>query len=634
MNGDISSDSTKKFTPLWLLALVAVGVVAGLGSAGFLALLQASVGACFGHLANYFPVSPGHEGPSVTPAANPGEPVRWLLLLLPAIGGLASGLITFFLAPEVEGHGTDAAISAFHFKDGKVRRRVPLLKAITSALTIGTGGSGGREGPIAQIGSGFGSMLADWLHFPLPMRRTMMAAGMAAGIGAIFHAPMAGALFAAEVMYQGPDMEFELIVPSFITCIVAYSVFALFYGFHPLFVTPAYRFEDPQMLLPYLILALFTAMGAMLYVRAFYGVRGLFFDKLQSIPDHLKPMLGGLATGVVGFFLPEALGTGYGVLQACFNTGSGSPPTVGNLLSYDRVGGILGGMTTDPVILAAVLLGIIALAKIATTAFSIGSGGSGGVFGPAVVIGGSLGAAVGFLCGRIFPGLPVEPGAFAILGMAGFFAGAANTPISTIIMISEMTGNYNLLLPSMFVCVIAYSLCRRFTLYREQLQSRYSAPNKLGLMGRAVLSRVTVGETLARLTSDGVPVLYEDMRASEMVSLYEDSTLAYLPVVDVKGRPVGIVATENIRSLADDLDTQILVIASDLVLRTPFVTRDESLLTVVNMIAEHGVPEMPVVDEKDLSRIIGIIGEKEISAFYGLWFSETEVLGYRESQVG
>ena len=193
MSTDIRPVRSEKVAPLRMLtALVVVGIVAGLGSAGFLALLEGSSHLFLGNLAHYFPLTPGYEGTPYDPNFHPGEPIRWLLFLLPALGGLASGLITFTLAPEVEGHGTDAAINALHYKDGKVRRRVPVLKAITSAFTIATGGSGGREGPIAQIGSGFGSMMADWLRFPMSARRTMMGAGMAAGIGAIFHAPWPG----------------------------------------------------------------------------------------------------------------------------------------------------------------------------------------------------------------------------------------------------------------------------------------------------------------------------------------------------------------------------------------------------------------------------------------------------------
>ena len=614
--------STNKVNPLRLfVALVAVGVVAGLGAAGFLALLERTTGLLLGHLANYFPLTPGNEASPFARPADVGEPIRWALLLLPAAGGLLSGLITFTFAPEVEGHGTDAAISAYHFKDGKVRRRVPLLKALTSALTIGTGGSGGREGPIAQIGSGFGSMLSDWLGFPPTVCRQMMAAGMGAGIGAIFHAPMAGALFAAEVMYQGPDLEFEVLVPSFITCIVAYSVFGLFYGFHAIFITPPYHFSTPAMFLPYLVLALVTALGAMLYVRTFYGVRRLS-TLLEPIPDHLKPMLGGLITGLIGFFLPEALGTGYGVLQACFTSGPGSSPVVSDLQSYRAVSNALAGLSLSPAMVAGVLLGLIALAKIGTTAFSIGSGGSGGVFGPAVVIGGSLGASTGFVSQRLFPRLPVEPGAFAILGMAGFFAGAANTPISTIIMVSEMTGNYNLLLPSMFISIAAFTMCRRYTLYEEQIQSRYGAPNKLGLMGRAFLGHVTVGETLARLQTGPVPVVPETMTAAELLRQLGDSSLTYIPVADINGRPMGIIATEAIRELAETPETHSLIIASDLAIPTPFVTRGESLLTVVNNIQELAVPELPVVDEQDFFEIVGIIGEKEISATFALWFGE------------
>ena len=246
------------------LLCILIGVVAGLGAAAFFTMLEAGSSFCLGYLANYHPTTPTNEQPMFK-LFRDGEDgiVRWMLLILPAIGGLIGGLIVFKIAPEAEGHGTDAAIEAYHFKDGAVRTRVPFVKAIASMITIGTGGSAGREGPIAQIGSGFGSMLGRWVKAPPHERRILMVAGMAAGIGAIFHAPLAGALFAAEVFYRDPDFEHEVLVPSFISSIIAYSIFGTIFGFHSLFGTPdELTFEHAGILLPYLILAVVSAMNS------------------------------------------------------------------------------------------------------------------------------------------------------------------------------------------------------------------------------------------------------------------------------------------------------------------------------------------------------------------------------------
>jgi CIC family chloride channel protein len=254
-----------------VLALsVAVGLVAGLGAVAFLYMLKVADFVFMDYLAGYRMMCPGHEEPIARPAVATSPPLhRWLLLILPAAGGVVSGFIVFWLAPEAEGHGTDAAIEAYHFKGGAVRARVPIVKMISSAFTIGTGGSGGREGPIAQIGSGFGSILARILRLPTHERRTLMAAGMGAGIGAIFHAPLAGAIFGAEVLYSRLDIEHEILAPSFIASIVAYAVFGSVFGFDPLFITPPYQFDRVDILLPFTLLAFVCAGGAALYVSAF-----------------------------------------------------------------------------------------------------------------------------------------------------------------------------------------------------------------------------------------------------------------------------------------------------------------------------------------------------------------------------
>lgn len=595
-----------------VLAILAIGLVAGLGAAGFLTALEGAAALFLGRMANYVPITAGSEPPlfHVTPS---GDLLRWMLLVLPTAGGLVSGLITFTFAPEVEGHGTDAAIEAFHFKDGAVRRRVPFFKALTSAITIGTGGSGGREGPIAQIGSGFASMLSDWLRMPSQTRRILMAAGMAAGIGAIFHAPLAGAIFAAEVMYRGPHIEADVLLPAFTASIIAYCVFGSIFGFEALFVTPAYHFEQPLMLIPYALLALVAAGGAMLYTRFFYGVRRVMFGSLH-IPNHLKPALGGLATGIIGFFLPEALGTGYGVLQSCFDADAGRSAGVAALPSFDAVSGLFLGSTTSPALAAAVVLLVIALGKIATTGFSIGSGGSGGVFGPAVVIGGALGAATGYVSQILFPALPVHPGAFAVVGMAGFFAAAANTPISTIIMVSEMTGNYDLLLPAMFVCAVAYVLCKRFTLYEKQLASPFEAPAHVGAAGRSFLTQFTVLDALSVCDRPATKTVGRDAPLDQIAAVFAETSQSHLVVVDDEGYPLGTIS----RELADMLEAteNAPIIAGDLASPTPFVAGDDTALRVANLLTDRGLGALPAVDKDDFSRVLGVVGNKELVDVY------------------
>ncbi|HRX83427.1 MAG TPA: chloride channel protein [Phycisphaerae bacterium] len=602
------------FRRLLLMCLI-VGLVAGLGAAGFFVMLDAGSAFFMGYLAHFHPAPPGWEKPLFHFGPGDGLPIRWLFLIIPMLGGLVSGLITFTFAPEAEGHGTDAAIEAYHFKDGSVRARVPLVKSITSMITIGTGGSGGREGPIAQIGSGFGSVLGHYLKLSPNERRILMAAGMSAGIGAIFHAPLAGALFAAEVLYRGPDLEYEVVVPAFVTSIVAYCTFGVFFGWHPLLVTPNYAFNQVSLLAPYLLLGIISAGGAWLFTRTFYGVRGFMFKRLH-IPNHLKPAIGGGLTGLIGFFLPEALGAGYGVVQACFNNDvAGVGPTILELPTAAAIRGILpAGMA--PGLVGAVILGLIALAKIGTTAASIGSGGSGGVFGPAVVIGAALGGSTGLLFQHFFTSLAIQPGAFALVGMAGFFAGAANTPISTIIMVSEMTGNYKLLLPAMLVCMVSYLLCQRFSLYEKQLPSRMDAPSKLGTMARAILRRLTVGNAVRRRPDAGLVVVPESMTLKSLVDRYVMTTQLCFPVVDEEGRLTGVIAAQDIRRTLTEVQMAELVIAADIAVPATTLTADESLLTAINHMVRTEREELVVVDGADNRRIIGTVSRGDIIAEY------------------
>ncbi len=252
-------------------AAVLVGVVAGLGAVLFSTACSVVVRYSLDGVVGYRAIAPDGEArlPWLPESDTPLN--IWLLLVVPTVGGLISGILVFTFAPEAEGHGTDAAIDAYH-RGKSIRPRVPLIKMVASALTIGTGGSGGREGPIAQIGAGFGSLLARVMKFRPSEHRVLIAAGMGAGIAAIFRAPLAGDLFAAEILYSSPEFEAEVILPTGLASVVAYCTFGLFFGWKPLFATPQLHFDNPWLLVPYLILAIMMAFLAMLYTRTFYAL--------------------------------------------------------------------------------------------------------------------------------------------------------------------------------------------------------------------------------------------------------------------------------------------------------------------------------------------------------------------------
>ncbi|HZE96982.1 MAG TPA: chloride channel protein [Planctomycetota bacterium] len=442
---------------LMLLATL-VGVATGTGAVLFYVATVVAVRLALGGGAGYWPEPhPGGEPHLIWPVLPRHEFIPGLLLLIPAVGGLLSGLLVGMFAPEAEGHGTDAAIKAYHEKDGLIRPRVPLVKTLASALTIGSGGSGGREGPIAQIGAGIGSTLANLLGLAPSERRVLMAAGVGAGVAAIFRAPLAGALFAAEVLYWSPEFESEVIIPAGIASVVSYCTFGSVFGWAPLFRTPDFAFHNPLELGPYLLLALAMTTLAGVYTRSFYGFADLF-HKLK-LPPWMKPALGAFLTGAVGLALYYATGRRTEALSVLS-------------FGYDSLQRALDGDPTD----GAGILMIVALGKILTTSLTIGSGGSGGVFGPSMVIGGCSGGALGLVFHHAWPRLVPYPASYVVLGMGGFFAAAAKTPFSTLVIVSELTGSYHMLLPAIWVCVISFMLSDEHSLFRSQVENRAASP--------------------------------------------------------------------------------------------------------------------------------------------------------------
>lgn len=533
-------------------------------------------------VAGYRPPAPAGEHHILTPTTTPFS--RWMLLFLPALGGIFSGWLVYTYAPEAEGHGTDAAIDAFHNRGGFIRGRVPFVKTLASAVTLTTGGSGGREGPIAQIGAGFGSFLATKLNLTDRDRRIMMAAGIGAGVGSIFRAPLAGALFAAEVLYRDPEFESDVIIPAGISSVVAYCLFCLVFGWGSLFESPDFVFRNPLELGPYLVLALVLVATGVLYIKSFYGLTALF-HKL-SIPNHFKPAIGGLCTGIIGFFLPQALAFGYGFAQMALN----NQLTISFLLA-------------------------LAIGKIFTTSFSIGSGGSGGVFGPSIVIGGAMGGAVGKFFHNIMPGVVTEPGAFVVVGMAGFFTAVSNTPISTIIFVSEMTNSYHLLLPSLMVCSVAYLVARKWTIFHNQVKGRIDSPAHAGEFFVDILQSIHVKDLMAKVRK--VDLIPQNMPFMEFKQYFSKTKQHYFPVMDTHERLVGIFSSTDIREVLFTPEIEHLVVVNDIATTDIIVTTmADDLNSVMQKFTTRNIESLPVVREDDHGILIGMLRRREVIAYY------------------
>ncbi|HLJ96041.1 MAG TPA: chloride channel protein [Gemmataceae bacterium] len=581
-----------------------VGIIAGVGAVVFFGACQLVFRYSLDAVAGYHPHTPGGEPPLFGETTGPLHP--WLLLLVPTIGGIFSGIIVFSLAPEAEGHGTDSAIAAYHYQQGLIRPRVPLVKIIASALTLGSGGSGGREGPIAQIGAGFGSFLGGACRLRPVERRILMAAGMGAGVAAIFRAPLAGALFAAEVLYRSPDFESEVIIPAGLASVIAYCTFGLAFGWKPLFTLPVellnvLTFDNPLTLVLYTLLALFLVVLAMLYTRTFYGLTYLFHR--LGLRPHLKPAVGACSSGLLGVALYYLLGQngqvlavlsfGYGILQDAMTVSADGPASL---------------------FFGLVLLAV-ALGKIVTTGLTIGSGGSGGVFGPSMVIGGCGGGALGIFLSWLWPTLMPHPANFVIVGMAGFFAAAAKTPFSTLVMVSEMTGNYNLLLPTLWVCALAFLLSDEQSIYRSQVESRSRSPAHQGDYVREVLAGLRVSQFMT--PQDQAPVLRPGDRLDRVLQRLASSPFQSLPVTDEASQLLGVVSLEEVHLASQSPHLRPVIVAEDLMRSDVSPLHPEDRLDrALELFVENDMLALPVVDGPPGQRVLGVVKRSDIASTY------------------
>lgn len=562
----------------WVALGILIGVVAGLGAILFYAAIQWMTALLLGGIAGFTPPLPSGEGiTAVTPIAH-----RWLLPIVTTLGGLASGIIVFTLAPEAEGHGTDAAIAAFHEYGGRIRSRIPPIKLVASAITIGSGGSAGREGPTAQIAAGFGSWLGDVLGLSSQDRRIAVVVGMGAGIGAIFKAPLGGAILGAEILYVR-DFEPDAIIPGFIASVVGYSIFGLWSGWTPVFGTgPGLTFTNPASLLWYVLLGVAAGLAGIGYVRVFYGTRDLFHR--LHIPPHVKPAIGGLGVGLIGLAFPQVLSMGYGWLQLAIN-GNTVELTVGMML-------------------------LLALLKIVATSLTIGSGGSGGVFAPGLYIGGMLGGGLWGLLHNHVPWLPAVPAPFVIVGMMALFGGIAKAPIAVMLMVAEMTGQFSLLVPAMFAATAAYLVSGNVGIYENQVQTRAQSPAHRGEYTIPLLQQLTVREAMQRDVITAAPEETVTMAEERMT----EHGLRGLPVLD-GGRLVGMfTATDALHARQEGTTSVGEAMHRDLVLAYP----TDSLYTALQRIAEANISRLPVVEPEAPDRLVGILTVRDLSAGFDL----------------
>ncbi len=490
-----------------ILDSILLGVVGAFAAQIFMFFLHWAQRIFLVTLAGYHPPGLPAEGGLLQQSIGPHG-----LLLIPlatTLGGLLSGLLIYTFAPEAEGHGTDTGVKAFHQTGGFIRHRVAPLKTIASAITIGSGGAAGREGPTALIAAGVGSSYATIFKRSEQDRRLLVLIGMASGLSAIFRSPIGTAFFAIEVLYSDMDFEASALLYTLLGSIVAYTVNGLFVGWEQLFLVPSLPIPQFKDYLLYAVLGIISGIVATILPTVFYGTRDLF--RKIPVPPHVKPAIGGLGVGLMAIGLPQILGGGYGWIQ-------------------EAIDGKLG------LELAAILI----LAKMVAFALTVSSGGSGGVFAPSLFVGAMVGATI-----AQFFHLTSAP--LVIAGMAAVFGGAARVPIATLLMVTEMTGGYQLIVAAALAVTLSYltqvflsTSLKYKSLYEAQVATRAESPAHFETLVETAL-RILQSQNIALsdhathvalqpLLASGVPLDLPDGKSLVMGRVHKNCPYAHQPI--------------------------------------------------------------------------------------------------------
>lgn len=579
---------------LWHAAVV--GLAAGLIGVAFFAALELLQFLFLEELTGYIPLRA--HGEKIVEGGEPTPFRPWLLIFLPALGGLAAGALSRY-APEVRGGGSDAMIEAFHRFRGAIRARVIWVKAVASLFTLGTGGSGGREGPTMQIGGAIGSTLARVLKVSARERRILLVAGSAAGIAAVFRTPLGAALLAVEILYRD-GFESEALIPSVLASVTAYSVVVLFYGETTLFAH-ALRYPFVPAHLPlYGLLALFVALIAALFVQVIGWVRRTL--SRFGIARWLRPAVGGLLLGIL--VVPVIVyvggrvhipGTGLGLLGGGYGAAQMA---------------ITGAPFLQEGWFAVQILLLLCFAKIVATSLTVGSGGSAGDFAPSLAIGALFGGAFGRAAALLLSDARIDPGAFALVGMGAFYGGIAHVPLASLVLVCELAGSYDLLVPLMLAEAVAFVVLRKRTLYPAQLPTPRDSPAHRRDVLADVLAAIHVRNIMTNTRSF---VRFDPAtKAQEMLRLSRDADPRQdvFPVIDRDGKLVGLVPGEALRHLASDDDLRAWALAGDVMQRPITVTASDTLAIASLALHASEMRELPVIDEN--GTIIGFLDESDI----------------------
>jgi len=575
---------------IMLVLAIIIGTLAGFGAVGIRALIKEISNLAFrgeGSLLENIAASPWY-----------------LKLAIPALGGLIIGPIIHRFAPEARGTGVPEVMHSVLLKGGHIRPRVAFFKTLVSTVTIGTGGSVGREGPIIQIGASLGSTVAQFFHIPARRMKTLVGCGAAAGIAAAFNAPVAGALFAVEIILM--DFAITSFSPIVIASVMATVISHAFEGDFPAMqVTGLHYLHSFWEVNLYLVLGILSGLVSYLFIKAVYRYARLWDKKVRLHPCW-KPALGGLIVGAIAIFFPQIMGVGYDAINLALNQQSMPYSGVGD----QAVNALLG---TQALWIMALLLVFV---KIFATSMTLGSGGSGGIFAPSLFIGAMLGAFFGHFAHLAFPDITASPGTYALIAMGGLVAGTTRAPITAILTIFELTKEVSIILPLMLTCIISTIVCSRFS--RESIYTMKLLLRNINIKGPA---ETDIMKTLyvKDIYDKSFVSIPENRDFNGVVKSVISGGVPYVSVHEIDtGKYIGLITIDNIRKVIFDRDVlQQVCIAEDIADRkVGTVTPGDDCDTAIKKMRQSRCDALPVIDDTDNRRQVGLINMQDIIDAY------------------
>jgi len=521
----------------------------------------------------------------------PGDITSLLIPLIPAFGGLLLGPMGALFPTEAKGHGVPEVMESVIRKGGVLKARTIFIRGLASAITIGTGGSAGREGPIAQIGAAIGSYVAQVFKMSSTNVRTLLGCGAAGGIAAAFNAPLAGALFALEIVLG--DWHITTFTPVIMASVIATTTSRYLHGGKAMFDVPYYQLVNPVEIIFYIILGLLSGLVALLFIHSMDKTEH-FFEKNLNVHPWLKPAIGGFLVGIIGLVFPQIFSNGYAPMGEAL---------MGEMVLW--------------------LMFSLVFLKILATSLTLGSGGSGGIFAPALYIGAMLGGAFGTIINMLFPFMTAKPGAYALVGMGAVLAAAAHAPLTNILLLFELTGDYHIILPIMVACIMSTLTIRALSPH-----SIFSIGlHKKGITIEAGIEVNVLQGLKVRnaMTTDDLEIIPEDMSFSHILRHITLSSHSNFPMVNKNGQLAGLISFQEIRQHVFDSELGQLVIAKDLAtLSMTTVTPSDNLKDALSRLAYGSIKQLLVVDEKDPGKLLGILTRSDIITAYNRAISRYE----------